>query len=51
MHHGAVELTHLASYLSELVLRFDRRKSWALGIVFFRVLEFAVAHVPEPATT
>ena len=45
-HHGAVEPAHMASYLNEFVFRFNRRHSRSRGMVFFRVLELAVAHVP-----
>ena len=38
--------THLASYLNEFVFRFSRRRSRSRGMVFYRVLELAVAHEP-----
>ena len=37
---------HLASYLNEFVFRFNRRRSRSRGMVFYRVLELAVAHDP-----
>jgi transposase-like protein len=45
-HQGAVEEDHLPSYLNEFVFRFNRRTSRSRGMVFYRVLELAVAHVP-----
>jgi transposase-like protein len=45
-HQGSVEDTHLASYLNEFVFRFNRRRSRSRGMVFYRVLELAVAHDP-----
>ena len=43
---GSVEPAHLASYLNEFVFRFNRRRSRSRGMVFYRVLELAVAHDP-----
>jgi len=45
-HQGAVDETHLASYLDEFVFRFNRRRSRSRGLVFYRVLELAAAHDP-----
>jgi hypothetical protein len=45
-HQGSVEDTHLQSYLNEFVFRFNRRTSRSRGLVFYRVLELAVAHQP-----
>ena len=45
-HQGSVEPAHLASYLNEFVFRFNRRRSRSRGMVFYRVLELAVAHDP-----
>ena len=45
-HQGSVEPAHLASYLKEFVFRFNRRRSRSRGMVFYRVLELAVAHDP-----
>lgn len=45
-HQGAVQETHLPSYLNEFVLRFNRRTSRSRGIVSYRVLELALAHAP-----
>ena len=45
-HQGSVDAAHLASYLDEFVFRFNRRCSRSRGMVFYRVLELAVAHDP-----
>lgn len=45
-HQGSVDEAHLASYLNEFVFRFNRRRSRSRGLVFYRVLELAVAHDP-----
>jgi len=45
-HQGAVDDAHLVSYLNEFVFRFNRRRSRSRGMVFYRVLELAVAHGP-----
>lgn len=45
-HQGSVDSEHLASYLNEFVFRVNRRRSRSRGMVFYRVLEFAVAHEP-----
>ena len=45
-HQGAADAAHLASYLNEFVFRFNRRRSRSRGMVFYRVLELAVAHDP-----
>jgi len=45
-HQGSVEEAHLQSYLNEFVFRFNRRRSRSRGMVFYRVLELAVAHTP-----
>ncbi len=45
-HQGSVDDAHLASYLDEFVFRFNRRRSRSRGMVFYRVLELAVAHAP-----
>lgn len=45
-HQGSTEEAHLASYLNEFVFRFNRRHSRSRGMIFFRVLELAVAHAP-----
>jgi transposase-like protein len=45
-HQGSVDGAHLAAYLNEFVFRFNRRRSRSRGMVFYRVLELAVAHGP-----
>jgi transposase-like protein len=45
-HQGSVDDAHLPSYLNEFVFRFNRRRSRSRGLVFFRVLELAIAHDP-----
>ena len=45
-HQGSVDEAHLQSYLNEFVFRFNRRRSRSRGLVFYRVLELAVAHTP-----
>ena len=45
-HQGAVDAAHLPSYLNEFVFRFNRRSSRSRGMLFYRVLELAVAHDP-----
>ena len=45
-HQGSVDEAHLPSYLNEFVFRFNRRRSRSRGMVFYRVLELAVAHDP-----
>ena len=45
-HQGAVDRAHLPTYLDEFVFRFNRRHSRSRGMVFYRVLEFAVSHQP-----
>ncbi len=45
-HQGSVDRAHLVGYLDEFVFRFNRRRSRSRGMVFFRLLELAVAHAP-----
>lgn len=45
-HQGSVDDAHLPSYLNEFTFRFNRRTSRRRGMVFYRVLELAVAHRP-----
>ena len=45
-HQGSVDKAHLASYLNEFVFRFNRRPSRSRGLLFYRLLELAVAHEP-----
>ena len=45
-HQGSVDEAHLQSYLNEFVFRFNRRRSRSRGLVFYRLLELAMAHEP-----
>ena len=45
-HQGAVGDAHLPGYLNEFVFRFNRRRSRSRGMLFYRVLQLAVAHDP-----
>ena len=45
-NQGSADDAHLPSYLNEFVFRFNRRSSRSRGLVFYRVLELAVAHDP-----
>jgi len=48
-HQGAVRPSHLDYYLDEFTFRFNRRTSRARGMLFFRLLQQAVAVEPFPA--
>jgi hypothetical protein len=43
-HQGAVDESHLTSYLNEFVFRFNRRRSRSRWMLFYRVLELAAGH-------
>lgn len=45
-HHGSADRAHLTAYLDEFVFRFNRRGSRSRGMLFYRLLELAVAHAP-----
>ena len=45
-HQGSVGDAHVAGHLNEFAFRFNRRRSSSRGMVFYRVLECAVAHGP-----
>lgn len=45
-HHGAVQPKQLDAYLDEFVFRFNRRTSRSRGLLFYRLLEQAVATNP-----
>jgi transposase-like protein len=47
-HQGAVSHKHLAYYLDEFTFRFNRRRSKSRGLLFFRLVEQAVATAPAP---
>ena len=45
-HHGAVQPGHLDDYLDEFVFRFNRRSSRSRGLLFYRLMQQAVATDP-----
>lgn len=45
-HQGAVSDKHMQAYLEEYTFRFNRRKSAKRGLLFYRLLEGAVATPP-----
>jgi transposase-like protein len=45
-HQGAVKATHLQAYLNEFAFRFNRRRSRARGMLFYRLLDQAAAAEP-----
>lgn len=45
-HHGSVQPAHLDAYLDEFVFRFNRRTSASRGMLFYRLLQQAVATDP-----
>ena len=45
-HQGAVSHKHLTYYLDEFTFRFNRRRSKSRGMLFFRLVEQAVATAP-----
>jgi transposase-like protein len=47
-HQGAVSAEHLDYYLDEYTFRFNRRKSRARGLLFYRLVEQAVQVDPVP---
>lgn len=47
-HQGAVRAEHLDAYLNEFTFRFNRRRSRARGMLFYRLLEQAVLTDPAP---
>ena len=47
-HQGSAQPEHLQAYLDEFVFRFNRRRSNERGMLFFRLLEAAVAGSPAP---
>ena len=49
LHHH-VSLEHLPYYLDEYAFRFNRRNSRARGMLFYRLLQQAVATDPHPLT-
>lgn len=49
-HHYRVEREHLPYYLDEFTFRFNRRRSKARGMLFYRLLQQAVNTDPHPLT-
>ena len=47
-HQGAVRRPHLDDYLNEYTFRFNRRRSRSRGLLFFRLLHYAVVTDPAP---
>jgi transposase-like protein len=47
-HQGAVSARHLDYYLDEFTFRFNRRRSRARGLLFYRLLQQAVNVDPVP---
>ena len=47
-HQGAVSEKHWAYYLDEFTFRFNRRRSRARGLLFYRLLQNAVQVDPVP---
>lgn len=47
-HNGAIRRRHFDAYLDEFVSRFNRRTSKQRGLLFYRLMEGAVATDPAP---
>ena len=47
-HHYRVEREHLQYYLDEFTFRFNRRRSTARGMLFYRLLQQSVNTDPHP---
>ena len=47
-HQGAIGVKHLGYYLDEYTFRFNRRRSRARGMLFYRLLEQSVQMEPVP---
>ncbi len=47
-HHGGIQPSHLDYYLDECTFRFNRRRSRARGLLFYRFSQQAVATAPKP---
>ena len=50
-HQGAVSHEQLDYYLDEFTFRFNRRRSRHRGLLFYRLIEAAVAADPQPYKT
>lgn len=44
--HGGMQFTHIGYYLDEFTFRFNRRTSKARGLLFYRLIEQAIAVAP-----
>ncbi|BBZ48947.1 hypothetical protein MHEI_06640 [Mycobacterium heidelbergense] len=49
-HHYRVEREHLPYYLDEFTFRFNRRRSKARGMLFYRLLQQSMNTDPHPLT-
>jgi transposase-like protein len=47
-HQGGVERAHLPYYLDEFTFRFNRRTSRSRGMLFYRLVQQALAVPPAP---
>lgn len=47
-HQGGIQPQHLPAYLDEFVFRFNRRKSRAPGLIFYRLLQAMLSTAPTP---
>jgi transposase-like protein len=47
-HQGSVSAKHLDYYMDEYTFRFNRRTSRSRGLLFYRLIEQAVATAPSP---
>jgi len=50
-HQGAVSHEHLGYYLDEFTFRFNRRRARHRGLLFYRLIEGALATTPQPYNT
>ncbi len=50
-HQGAIRPAHLDYYLDEFTFRFNRRTSRARGLLFYRLIQHAIASAPVPYRT
>ncbi len=48
IHQGAIRPVQLEYYLDEFTFRFNRRKSKARGLLFYRLMQQAVSCEPVP---
>ena len=47
-HHGSFGPQQLDYYLDEFTFRFNRRKSRSRGLLFYRLIDQALTHIPTP---